>query len=645
MQLIIPAFNEEHRLPECLRTLRAFLLTAGESLGPVEVIVVDNASTDGTAAIARGFDSAEMPVRVIRCERRGKGAAVRTGVAATTDERIGFLDADGATDLNALLTGVQLLDEGADLAVGSRALDDSVTYVRHSRVRELGAGLYRSMTQRVAPGILDTQCGFKLMRGDVAREVFAETRCDGFSFDVEVIGRFQRRGARVAEFPVVWVDQAGSTFSPARHGCAAFGALGAIAWRLWRSRPPISAVLTPDLMDTAPSTPVVQETPLRGLRVAVVNWRDPWHSHAGGSERYAWHCSTALRDAGAHVEFLTARDAAQAKAEVQSGISIRRGGQQYSFYPWVWGQFLLRRMTGRGYDVVIDTEAGIPAFTPPLVSRRTPVLLVVHHVHRDQFGTYLPAHLAALARFLEASLMPLVYSGVRTLAVSESTRLEMVSKLGWARPVEIVHNGADVPPPNPDGRDLDRVVVLSRLTTHKRIDLVIRAVGRLRMERPNLRLDIVGKGVDEDHLRDLVDRLDLGDVVELHGFLSEEDKHRVVGGAALHVCASDIEGWGQVVIECATHGVPTLARDVPGLRDSIRNGETGWLVDTDGEGEEGILDALVNGVRAALKELEQPGSQDEFAASCQRWADQFSWDRMHRQVVAAVDQELVARRR
>jgi dolichyl-phosphate beta-glucosyltransferase len=234
MQLIIPAYDEERRLPGTLRALRAYVLAATDGVGPVEVIVVDNGSTDATAELARRFDTPAMPVRVVSCPRRGKGAAVRAGIAVTTADRVGFMDADGATHLDALVAAGRVLDRGADVAIGSRALPDSLTYERHSRVREVGASVYRRLTRTVAPGVNDTQCGFKLMRGDLAREVFAGTRCDGFSFDVEVIGRFLRGGATVEEFPVVWVDVPGSTFVPARHGLASFTELATIAWRLRR---------------------------------------------------------------------------------------------------------------------------------------------------------------------------------------------------------------------------------------------------------------------------------------------------------------------------------------------------------------------------------------------------------------------------
>ena len=133
-----PGFQRGGRLPDTLRALRAYVLAATEGAGPIDVIVVDNASTDATAAVARQFDSPAMPVRVVRCERRGKGAAVRAGVAATTADAVGFMDADGATDLAALADAVLLLDSGADVAIGSRAVPGSVTIERHSRVRALG---------------------------------------------------------------------------------------------------------------------------------------------------------------------------------------------------------------------------------------------------------------------------------------------------------------------------------------------------------------------------------------------------------------------------------------------------------------------------------------------------------------------------
>lgn len=231
MQLVIPAYNEAGRLPRTLAALRRHL-AAHPIRGGLEVIVVDNASTDATAQAAESAHSRALPVRVVYCATRGKGAAVQAGVAATDDSVVGFMDADGATNLAALGTALRLIEDGADLAIGSRGVAGSVTTERHSAVRALGARGYRCLAGTLVPGIHDTQCGFKLMRGDLARSVFAQTHTRGFSFDVEVLARALRTGARLAEFPVSWVDVPGSTFHPARHGLNSFAALAAIKWRL-----------------------------------------------------------------------------------------------------------------------------------------------------------------------------------------------------------------------------------------------------------------------------------------------------------------------------------------------------------------------------------------------------------------------------
>lgn len=232
LQLVIPAYNEQARLPRTLRELRRHVRAGRLLPRPVEVIVVDNASVDDTAAAARAVDSAAMRVRVIDCPVPGKGAAVRAGILATDAPVVGFMDADGATRLDALEEACRRLALGADLAIGSRGAEGAHTATRHSWLRERGAQTYRACTDRIVPGIADTQCGFKLMSGDLGRGIFADLRSNGFAFDVEILARARARGARIDEFPVTWTDVPGSTFDPLRHGAGSFADLARIAWRV-----------------------------------------------------------------------------------------------------------------------------------------------------------------------------------------------------------------------------------------------------------------------------------------------------------------------------------------------------------------------------------------------------------------------------
>lgn len=264
MQLIIPAYDEELRLPRTLERLREHVSAGLDGFGEVEVVVVDNASADRTSAVAAAASCREMPVRVIHCPTRGKGAAVRLGIATTDADVIGFMDADGATGLDALGAASAELLRGADLVIGSRSLAGAVAAVRHSPVRRLGAAAYRALAARVVPGVSDTQCGFKLMRGDLGRGLFADLRTVGFSFDVELLARAVRLGARIAELPVEWVDVPGSTFDPLRHGAASFRELAGIARSVRHRAPAVAVPAAVDLVDVP-----VPRQPLLDLDAAM----------------------------------------------------------------------------------------------------------------------------------------------------------------------------------------------------------------------------------------------------------------------------------------------------------------------------------------------------------------------------------------
>ena len=225
LEIVVPARNEALRLPGGLAALceKAAALPL-----PAAIVVVDSASSDGTGDLVRRGPRQAVPVRVLRCDRPGKGVAVRAGLLATQAPFVGFCDADMATDLGALDTAVSLITAGHPVVIGSRALAGSVTEVRSSAVRRVGAAVFRALARQIVPDSTDTQCGFKFFAGPLARAAVQPLRTAGFAFDIELLANCLRMGATLTEIPVHWRDVAGSTFSVQRHSAAAFRDVAAL---------------------------------------------------------------------------------------------------------------------------------------------------------------------------------------------------------------------------------------------------------------------------------------------------------------------------------------------------------------------------------------------------------------------------------
>lgn len=218
LSIVIPAFQEEARLGRTLSTVVAYL---SQQALAAEVIVVDDGSHDRTFEVAA---SQGEPVHVLRlAANRGKGAALREGVAASSGELVLLCDADLSTPIEELPKLAAALDAGAALAFGSRGVATSDVQRHQARYRELMGRCFNVLLHLLGiGGIRDTQCGFKLLRGEVARELFRQLRLDGFAYDVELLVLARRRGLRIAEVGVVWVDSPGSRVDPVRDSARMF---------------------------------------------------------------------------------------------------------------------------------------------------------------------------------------------------------------------------------------------------------------------------------------------------------------------------------------------------------------------------------------------------------------------------------------
>ncbi|MBP2052818.1 dolichyl-phosphate beta-glucosyltransferase [Streptomyces griseochromogenes] len=213
LSVVIPAYNEEHRLAPTLDAITTYLTDHEGRWGTWEVIVVDDGSTDGT----REVPALNRPrVRLVTSPRnRGKGHALRLGVAVSRGHRVLTTDADLSTPIEELERLDKALSEGNTAAIGSRSVPGADIAHRQHRTRELLGRAGNLLIRRTAvPGIRDTQCGFKLFEGDRAREAFGAARLDGWGIDVEVLHHFHRAGRPIAEVPVRWSHRPGSKVGP-----------------------------------------------------------------------------------------------------------------------------------------------------------------------------------------------------------------------------------------------------------------------------------------------------------------------------------------------------------------------------------------------------------------------------------------------
>jgi len=374
---------------------------------------------------------------------------------------------------------------------------------------------------------------------------------------------------------------------------------------------------------------------LAGIRILVLNWRDTGHPDAGGAEVYCEEITTRFAAAGAEVTLFTAAYAGAPMCEYTRGHRTLRQGGRLSVYAAAARYLTVHQ---GDYDAVVDFQNGIPFFSPAFARRLASVCVVhhvhhVHHVHQDQFDLILPYPQNVVGRILEKQVSRTVYGGRPIVAVSPSTKADIRRVLGLRGPIHVVPNGV-VPL---TGATVHRsrhpsLVVVGRLVPQKRIGVLIRLMPSLLDRWPDLTLDVAGTGPEFTRLRGLVQELGLQHSTRLLGYVTEARKYELLAGSWLTVVPSEAEGWGLTVLEANGVGTPAVAFDVPGLRDSIRDGVTGWLVPRGGE--------LRGTVEDALARLGRDQVREHVAVECRRWSASFSWEHSAERLAQVVLAEL-----
>jgi glycosyltransferase involved in cell wall biosynthesis len=368
------------------------------------------------------------------------------------------------------------------------------------------------------------------------------------------------------------------------------------------------------------------------VRLLVVNWQDRENPQAGGAELHLHEIFGRLATRGHEVTLLCSGWEGAPRRVMLDGIDVHRVGTRYTFQ-FLAHRYYRRHFAAADHDVLIEDVNKLPLYTPLWGARRT--MTIVPHLMGTTVFREAPLPMAAMV-WLGERPFPFVYRRTPFEVISESTRDDLAAR-GIARDhVRVIYCGIDwrFYTPAPAMRSAAPLFVyLGRLKRYKGVDIVIRAFAAL--GRADATLEIAGTGDYRPELEALARSLDLGDRVRFLGFVSEDEKLALLRRAWALAFASPKEGWGITNLEAAACATPVVASDSPGLRESVRDGETGILVPHGDWAAMGRAMARIAGDRALV---------DIFGQAGRRFAETFTWDRAATETLAYLE-EVIARPR
>jgi glycosyltransferase involved in cell wall biosynthesis len=313
------------------------------------------------------------------------------------------------------------------------------------------------------------------------------------------------------------------------------------------------------------------------VNILLVNWQDRENPQAGGAEVHLFEIFSRIAARGHRVRLVCSGWPGAAPAATVDGIDIVRRGTRNGFT--LVGRSAVREELRRETpDILVEDINKLPLFLSGLT--RAPLYVIIPHL----FGTTIfheAAFFSASLVWLAERPIPRAYRRAMFHAISESTGADLVHRGVPADRIQVIHPGVDAVRHSPvagSRAPTPSFLYLGRLKRYKGVETAIQALGVARRTRTDLILDIAGTGDDRARLEGVVRELGLQGAVRFHGFVSEDDKLRLLRRTWANLFPSPKEGWGITIVEAAACGTPSLASDSPGLRDSVRHGETGYLV-------------------------------------------------------------------
>ncbi len=350
-------------------------------------------------------------------------------------------------------------------------------------------------------------------------------------------------------------------------------------------------------------------------RVLVLNERDPEHPKAGGAEIHVAEIFRRLAARGYEITLASSSFPGAAVHGEIDGMRARRLGALPFYYPRVaWA--CARETRQDRYDVVVECLNKVPFYSP--VYSGVPVLALCHHLFGEVAFQQVPWPVAAVVWMTEL-LIPYLYKKPPFVAISESSEADLVRRGIPVDRVRVSHCGITPPEQSVDTTTPrpQRLAYIGRLETYKNIDVMLRAAKQLVPRFPELELLVIGRGSERASLEALAQNLGLAKRTRFTGFIDDVERDALLAETRVCICPSEKEGWGLTVIESNALGTPVVASDVDGLRDSVRDGQTGFLVPS------GDVSAFAERIATLLGD---DALSTQMSKAALEWSRTFDWE-------------------
>jgi glycosyltransferase involved in cell wall biosynthesis len=364
------------------------------------------------------------------------------------------------------------------------------------------------------------------------------------------------------------------------------------------------------------------------MKILIINWQDIKNPFGGGAEVHLHEIFKRIAGMGHYVELFCCEIDGEPNEEIIDGINIFRKGKRNTFNFGV-KKIYKEKYSNSDFDIVIDDINKIPFYTPLYIKK--PLLAISHHF----FGTsiFKEANLiAGTYVYLSEKILDFVYKKTPFVVVSESTLSEFSNRGFDKKNFSIVFNAIEPTeyPMSICEKNQDfTITYFGRLKKYKSVDHLFYAFAKVKINNPSAKLVIIGRGDFKEYLEKLGKQLGISDSLTFYGFVSKDEKSKLLSQSHIVVNTSVKEGWGITNIEANACGTPVISANVPGLRDSVKNGVSGLLY------EYGNIEELSNSIEKVINDKVLLNTLENGALE---WAKSFSWDKSAKAMLTRIEE-------